>query len=123
MVTARVVPRVLIVDDEHIIADTLAVILSQKGFSTTAVYSGERAVETASKLQPNFLISDVIMGGMSGIEAAIRISESVPECRVLLFSGNAATTDLLRDAQSEGYQFEMLAKPVHPQIILDHLKA
>ena len=123
MLDDRVSPSVLIVDDERVIADTLAAILSYKGFSTTAVYSGERAVEAAIELRPNFLISDVVMGAMSGIEAAILISASVPECRILLFSGNAATNDLLRHAQSEGFQFELLAKPVHPQIIVDHLNA
>lgn len=122
MPAGRISPRVLVVDDEPIIADTLAVILSRKGFLAKAVYSGEKAIETASELHPNFLISDVMMEGMNGIEAAIRISENSPGCRVLLFSGNAATVDLLRDAEAEGHHFEMLAKPVHPQIILDHLR-
>ncbi len=63
------------------------------------------------------------MGGMSGIEAAILISEALPECKVLLFSGNAATADLLHHALQKGHNFELLAKPVHPQVILDRLTA
>ena len=38
-------PRVLVADDERVIADTLAIILNQAGFDATAVYSGEKAVE------------------------------------------------------------------------------
>src|ERR1035437_9616040 len=87
MLNDRVILRVLIVDDERLIADTLALILSQRGFAATAVYSGEKAVETASVLRPDILITDVVMEGMTGIEAAIRISETVPGCRVLLFPG------------------------------------
>jgi CheY-like chemotaxis protein len=123
MLNQCVSPCVLIVDDEHVIADTLAVILRQRGFNATAVYSGETAVEAAGQLRPNVLISDVVMGGMSGIEAAILISSALPECKILLFSGNASTADLLQHAQAKGYRFEMLAKPVHPQVILDHLTA
>ena len=123
MLNDRVILRVLIVDDERIIADTLALILSQRGFAATAVYSGEKAVETASVLRPDILITDVVMEGMTGIEAAIRISETVPSCRILLFSGNAATEDLVYDAEAEGHSFEMLAKPIHPQVLIDHLRA
>ncbi len=113
--------RVLIVDDECIIADTLALILDQHGFDTKAVYSGEHAVETAPELKPDVLISDVVMRGMNGIEAALRISVILPDCRIILFSGNAATADLLHDAKVHGHNFEILTKPVHPQVLLDRL--
>ncbi len=113
--------RVLIVDDEQIIADSLALILNKSGFEASAVYSGEKAVEMAEVMKPNVLISDVIMRGMNGIEAAILISGHRPECRVILFSGNASTTDLLKDAVAEGHCFELLSKPVHPRVILDRL--
>ncbi len=114
-------PRVLVADDERVIADSLALILNKSGFKTTAVYSDEMAVETAMALKPDVLISDVVMGAMTGIEAAIRICKIMPACRVILFSGQAATTDLLRRARSEGHIFEILAKPIHPQLLLDRL--
>lgn len=113
--------RVLVVDDEHVIADTLVLILRGCGFETEAAYSGEEAVESAAALKPDVLISDVIMKGINGVEAAIRISDSLPKCRVLLFSGNAGTADLLDKAFAEGHRFEMLNKPVHPRDLLDRL--
>jgi CheY-like chemotaxis protein len=114
-------PRVLVVDDECVIADTLALILNKSGFETRAVYSGETALEAAIALRPNVLISDVMMHGMNGIDAAIRISAHLPGCRIILFSGNATTTNLLRDAEAHGHHFEMLAKPIHPRTLLDRL--
>jgi DNA-binding NtrC family response regulator len=113
--------RVLVVDDEPIIADTLALIFNKKGFEARAVYSGEQAVEVAMTLNPDVLISDVIMGRMSGIEAANLILMRVPGCRVILISGQASTADLLSRAKSKGQVFEILNKPVHPQILLDLL--
>lgn len=115
-------PKVLVADDERVIADTLAIILNQSGFEATAVYSGEKAVETAQTLRPDMLISDVIMTDLNGIDAAIKIREMLPKCKILLFSGQAATADLLDRAQGQGHQFEILAKPVHPQDLLAKLR-
>jgi CheY-like chemotaxis protein len=68
------------------------------------------------------LISDVIMADVNGIEAAIRMRALLPEIKILLFSGQAATADLLEKARADGYEFEILAKPVHPQDLLSRLR-
>jgi len=115
--------KVLVVDDERVIADTLSMILSQSGFDARAVYSGEKALELASSFAPDMLISDVIMADLNGIDAAIRIRTILPGIKILLFSGQAATADLLEKARGEGYEFEILAKPVHPQDLLNKLRA
>ena len=115
-------PRVLMVDDERVIADTLAIILNQNGFTATAVYSGTVAIEKARSERPDLIISDVIMEDMNGIDAAINIRQFLPSCKILLFSGQAATADLLENARARGHQFEILAKPVHPQDLLAKLR-
>jgi CheY-like chemotaxis protein len=119
----RVKPKVLVVDDERVIADTLAMILNQSGFDARAVYSGEKAVEMASTFTPDMLITDVIMADLNGIDAAIMIRAILPKIKILLFSGQAATADLLEKARTKGYEFEILAKPVHPQDLLSRLQA
>ena len=109
-------------DDERVIADTLSMILNQSGFEARAVYSGEGALELAESFQPDMLISDVIMADLNGIDAAIRIRAVLPGIKILLFSGQAATADLLEKARKEGYEFDILAKPVHPQDLLARLR-
>jgi DNA-binding response OmpR family regulator len=116
-------PRVLIVDDEEVIANTLAMILNQAGFETHAVYSGEAALEAAQAFDPDVLISDVIMPGITGIETAIRLRAISPACRVLLFSGQASTANMLEKARGQGYEFEILTKPVHPSDLLARMRA
>lgn len=118
--TARA--RVLVADDERVIADTLAMILNQSGFEAKAVYSGEAALELASEYEPDMLISDVIMGPLNGIDTAVRIRELLPRIKILLFSGQAATANLLEEARSRGYEFEIMSKPVHPQDLLSKLR-
>ena len=120
--TSPTAQRVLVLDDERVIANTLALILNRSGYEARAVYNAEAAIKTARELLPDFLISDVIMEGMTGIDAAIRISEIVPQCRIILFSGQAATADLLESAEAHGHRFELLTKPVHPRVLLDRLK-
>jgi|SRR5471032_1227258 len=114
--------RVLVADDEQVIANTLAIILNQAGFEARAVYSGEKALEELDSFQPDMLISDVIMTGMTGIEVAIETRRKLPKCKVLLFSGQAATADLLERARAEGHEFDILAKPVHPTDLLAKLR-
>ena len=114
--------KVLIADDERVIADTLAMILNQSGFQAQVAYTGEQAVEMAQLFAPDMLISDVIMAGLNGIDAAIKIRELLPKVKILLFSGQAATADLLEKARARGYEFEILAKPVHPGDLLARLR-
>lgn len=115
--------KVLVVDDERVIADTLSIILNQHGYDAAAVYTGTAAVERARSVRPDLIISDVIMPDMNGIEAAIAIRKFLPECKILLFSGQAATANLLEMARAEGHEFEILAKPIHPQDLLAKLKS
>ena len=116
-------PKVLVADDERVIADTLAMILNQSGFEARAVYSGEKALELAATFEPAMLISDVIMADLNGIDAAIQMKAMLPQIKILLFSGQAATADLLEKARLQGYEFEILAKPVHPQDLLNKLRS
>jgi CheY-like chemotaxis protein len=106
--------RVLFVDDERLIADTLAIIFSSQGYETRAVYSAEQAFELISDWLPNLAVIDVRLPGMNGIDLAIRLRAEYPDCRVSLFSGQASTSDLLERARQNGHSFDIIAKPVPP---------
>jgi len=114
-------PVVLVVDDESIIADTLAEILTRSGYDGVAAYDADSALETALLKPPEMLITDVVLPGMSGIELAITVRRIFPDCRVILFSGQASTADLLAAAREEGHHFTLLNKPLHPQDLLHRI--
>jgi CheY-like chemotaxis protein len=113
---------VLVVDDEKVIATTLAVILTHAGFEAHALFDGCQAVQALDRLQPDLLITDVDMPGMTGIEAAIITRTQLPDCKILLFSGQAATAELLEKARARGHEFEILSKPLHPADLLERLR-
>lgn len=114
--------RILIADDERTIADTLAAIVGLHGFEARTVYDGRQAVETARAWRPDILLTDVVMPGMDGIEAAIAICRMLPECRVLLLSGVASVGDLSGRVKARGYSFEVLRKPIPPEELLAKLR-
>jgi len=121
--TSEYRPVVLVVDDESAIADTLTEILCRSGYAAMAAYDGTDALETALLTPPELLITDVVLPGMSGIELAITIKRIFPDCKILLFSGQAATSDLLTNAKNAGHHFILLNKPIHPRELLSRVQA
>jgi DNA-binding response OmpR family regulator len=114
-------PVVLVVDDECTIADTLSEILRRSGFNAIAAYDGPSALDAALLNPPQVLITDVVLPGMNGIDLAISMRRIFTECKVILFSGNAATSPLLASAMRAGHNFVLLTKPVHPGEMLAHV--
>ena len=113
---------VLIVDDEHLIADTLAEILNGSNFVAVALYDGASALEWVRGTSIDILITDVVMPEMNGIELAKSIKSICPKTRIVLLSGQAQTRDLMQQAGHEGYLFELWHKPMHPDDLLKRLK-
>ena len=115
-------PRILVVDDEKLIADTIVQILNRNGFIAEAAYSGAQAIELAKTHCPELVLSDVMMPNVDGVEAAIQIRHHCPDTRIVLFSGQAATVEILARARERGHNFELLPKPIHPTQLIKHLR-
>ena len=115
-------PRILVVDDEKVIADTIVQILNKNGFIAEAAYGGEEAIDKAKRACPELVLSDVLMPEIDGVEAAIAIRERCPDTRIILFSGQAATVEILARAREHGHTFELLPKPIHPTQLIKHLR-
>jgi len=110
--------KIMIVDDEETIADTLSLIFSSNGYEARTSYSAEEALEMLEEWRPNLAIIDVVLPGMNGIEFAIFLKASYPDVHFLLFSGQPGTGGLLEEARNKGHLFEILAKPLHPTFML-----
>jgi CheY-like chemotaxis protein len=115
-------PRILVVDDERVIADTMAEILEGAGFQAATAYDGWNALQLAGSLQPDYLLADVLMPRMNGVDLAMAIRKMYPAARILLFSGQAGITEILRAAHDQGLQFDLIPKPIHPLSLIARLK-
>lgn len=114
---------VFVIDDEELVADTIALILRTNGYEALALYDSESAIAQLEIMEPEIVISDVSMPRMNGVQLGMLIRARYPECRVLLLSGQAATIELLDEARLRGYVFEVLQKPIPPADLLAKIAA
>lgn len=84
-----------------------------------AAYSAEEAIEALPAVDPDIVITDVMMGQLRGVDLALHLAERYPKCRVFLMSGTNGAAELLDRSAKAGFSFTLLAKPVHPDEILD----
>ena len=119
---SRKKPKVMVVDDERLIADTIAEILESGGYEATSFYDAEHALEHAREFCPEIVISDYVLPGMNGLELAGRLCEQCPTARVFLLTGQANLGSMAERMRKQGHDFEILAKPLHPEELFDRLK-
>lgn len=115
-------PRVLVSDDEELVAKTLVAILNKSGFDARAAFDGASAVALATEWRPEILLCDVIMPEMDGIETAIRIRGMLPSCRVFLISAQEREAARVAEQKTRGYDFEFILKPIHPLELIQLLR-
>jgi CheY-like chemotaxis protein len=113
---------ILVVDDEKRIADTLGEILRAYDFEPTVAYDGWEALEALRHFRPDFILSDVLMPRMNGVELAIAAQNLCPSTKILLFSGQAGITEILESGKRRGFTFPVIAKPLHPLKLVQQLK-
>jgi DNA-binding NtrC family response regulator len=117
------VRKILVVEDEAAIADTLAIILSTRGYQVRVAYTAEKAIEVIAGWQPDVAVVDVMLPQMNGIDFSIILKDNYPACRVLLYSGQPDAAALVEEAVRKGHQFPILAKPVHPDLMVNTIES
>lgn len=110
--------RILVVDDERGIADSVRAILRMNGYESIAMYSAREALDAIPTVRPHLVISDVVMPDMNGIELLSELRALYPDTSVILISGNAATEQLLVEAGEAFKSVKILAKPFSPRELL-----
>lgn len=112
--------KILVVDDEHAVADTLCMIFKKRGFDCRAAYTGLQAVTTADEFCPELLLCDISMPGMSGLEVVSMITTKCSDCRVLLLTGHYTNLVYAQAwALSHPAPSRIMTKPVPPAQLLE----
>jgi CheY-like chemotaxis protein len=111
--------RVLVVDDDRLVADTLNLIFEANGYESQAAYSAEDGLLRARSFQPKLLLCDVSMPDHSGLQLVDQMSREMPECRMLMlsaYSNNALQVE--QQAQRMKRPLKLLQKPCRPETLL-----
>ena len=118
MTTSTQQGKVLVVDDDRMVADLLAHIFARADYDARVVYNAEAALDALSDWTPDVAVIDVVLPGMNGVGLAASLELFCPDCRILLFSGDERTPNLLKDSPTHDAEYQTLVKPVHPEKLL-----
>jgi CheY-like chemotaxis protein len=111
--------RVLIVDDERIVADSLRLIFEKYGFIVQVAYSAVEGINRARQFLPELLLTDLSMPGMGGLVMASLIAHELPACRVLVLTGDyGALEEAWITGTSLFHRHAIVTKPIHPETLL-----
>jgi DNA-binding NtrC family response regulator len=111
--------RIYIVDDEVLIARTLADIFEESGYDTEYFTCPRALLEAAGKQPPDVLVSDYAMPELSGIELARKIFALCPACRIFVLSATELSLIEKRVAKAPTPDFTFFSKPVQLVQLLD----
>src|SRR5258707_756516 len=111
--------RIYIVDDEVLIARTLAAIFEESGYETEYFTRPHALLEAAGTQPPDALVSDYAMPELSGIELARRIFALCPTCRIFLLSATELSLVETWFAKAPTPDFIFFSKPVQVVKLLD----
>ncbi len=115
------VKKVLILDDDLAVGNTLGMILKGEKYDVRVVYSAESALALVADWTPNIAIVDVLLPGMNGVDFAVILEKACPGCRVLLFTALPGLIDVVEAARTEGHPFEVIEKPISPLFMLNRV--
>jgi CheY-like chemotaxis protein len=111
--------RILVVDDECLVADTLGIIFRKHGFEAKVAYSANDALDCARSFSPDLLLCDISMPNRSGLELMADFSREFPDCRVLVLTGYYANLVGVREQSGKLHRpTRVLTKPCNPTELL-----
>ncbi|MCK4723532.1 MAG: response regulator [Dehalococcoidia bacterium] len=113
--------RILIVDDDHRMAKTLVDILTVKGYEVEAAYSGPEALVKVKKGYFDFVLTDIKMPEMNGVELYRAIKEMKPDLPVVMMTAYSANR-LVKEGLEQGI-LATLNKPLDINLVLSFLSS
>ncbi len=116
--------RVLIVDDDHLVADTLSLVFRANGFESEARYSAAEGLDLARSFAPTLLLTDYSMPGENGLDLADAIHRELPECRLMILTAYESNSRLVEQhSERTKRRIPTLYKPVRPEELLREAQA
>ena len=111
--------RVLIVDDERLVADTLALVFEKRGFVAQATYSADQAMQIAREFKPHLLLCDITMPNKNGLALVNEFHRELPKCRILVLTGFRSNLNAVREEAARlSLSIGLLTKPCQPEELL-----
>ena len=108
--------KVLVVDDEESVVQSIEGVLEDEGFRVAKARSGEEAIKVFQEEEPDVTLLDIWLPGMDGIEVLKRLKWMVPECLVIMISGHATISTAMTAVKLGAFDF--IEKPLSLDVLL-----
>ncbi len=112
--------KILIVDDEERVVQSIQGVLEDEGFRVATAKSGEEAIQAFQKEHPDVTLLDIWMPGMDGIEVLKRLKGIAPDCQVIMISGHATISTAMAAVRQGALDF--IEKPISLDILLKTIR-
>lgn len=115
-------PRVLVVDDDRLVADTLRLVFVANGFDSEACYSAADGLKMAKSFSPELLLCDVAMPGGDGVQLAAQVFRELPTCQMIMLTAyltNGANSEL--ESLRRQTPLKILHKPCPPETLIEEV--
>ena len=112
--------KVLIVDDEESVVQSIEGVLEDEGFRVAKATSGEEAIKVFQQEEPDVTLLDIWLPGMDGIEVLKRLKWIAPECQVIMISGHATISTAMTSVKLGAFDF--IEKPLSLDLLLQTIR-
>jgi len=116
--------RILVVDDDRMVADTLGLIFQKHGYDARAAYSADDALHCAREFSPHLMLCDITMPGRDGLTLVRDINREFPSCHIIVLTGFHSNIEPVNDQAARlARPLGVLTKPCQPAELLRHANA
>ncbi|MBN2144019.1 MAG: response regulator [Candidatus Aureabacteria bacterium] len=114
--------KILIVDDEEYVVDMIKLRLEEEGYEIQSAPDGSVAIKTAESFQPDLIIMDLMMEGLTGTETIkiLKANKNTSIIPVLVLTGKVSEEDK-KEVLSAGAK-DFITKPILPARLLFQIK-
>lgn len=111
--------RVLVVDDDRLVAETLAMVFQKSGFESSVAYSADEAMARARESAPDLLLCDVTMPDRDGLSLVHDMTSEFPACRIIVLTAFYSNLKSIHEqADRLARPMGILTKPCQPSDLL-----
>ncbi len=111
--------RILVVDDDQLVADTLTLVFKANGYESEAVYSAADGLARARTFNPLLMLCDISMPETNGLQLAEALHREMPDCKLIMLTAYASNAVKVEQHVSRTRRpLKLLSKPCRPELLL-----
>ena len=107
--------RILVVDDEQHVRNSLATWFREEGYDVSVAASGKEALATLTREGTNILLVDIKMPGMDGLELQHKVRELAPDATIIIMTAYASVETAVQALKEGAYDY--IVKPFDPEAV------